>query len=186
MLRKQTLIKAVCDWQDSKKLGTRLAQVSLCELLEPHPATNRAPVTRGVTYCSTIWNDAGPHGKVRRGSTKYESLSEEGGGYAETAPKTRGRVLFADARGDVPVLHTGPSFSGDEGLGGVGVEEGFVLLIGRNDTVFTGQRKLDSAVPPLFVGQEVQQQGPLLSDTESTDPADRRTRCCSVSAVLHY
>lgn len=39
-------------------------------------------------------------------------------------PRTRGRVSFVVSRHSVAVFHVGPSFSGDEGLGRAGIQEG--------------------------------------------------------------
>lgn len=81
-------------------------------------------------------HDARPQGKFREGSTavqeldaaSYRSRSVEGSGLAGTSPRTRGRVSFTDARRGVAVLHAGPSVSGDKGLGGPGVQEGYKVV----------------------------------------------------------
>ena len=50
---------------------------------------------------------------------------EEGGRFAETSPRTRGRVSFADVRSGVVVPHASPGFGGDKRLWRVGVQEGY-------------------------------------------------------------
>ena len=80
-----------------------------------------------------MWHDAQLYGKFGGGSIvvqemdieSYGSRSEEPSGFAETAPGTRLSVSLTDVRRNVAVLHAGLSFSGDEGLGGGGAQEGY-------------------------------------------------------------
>ena len=44
------------------------------------------------------------------------------------SPEMRRRVSFADVISSAALFHASPGFSGDEGLGGAGVQEGYVAV----------------------------------------------------------
>ena len=80
-----------------------------------------------------MWHDSRPYGEFGGRSAVVQELdaesdgnrSEERSGFTKPTPGTRRSVLFTGVRRGVAVLHTDPSFSGDEGLAGAGIQESY-------------------------------------------------------------
>ena len=108
-------------------------QAGVCGLFETHPAF--ASQEKRVLHI-TAPNDACVYCECSGGGVAMQELDakpnrrrgEKGSRLPKTSPRTRRRMSFADVRSSVALFHASPGFSGDEGLGGAGVQEGYVAV----------------------------------------------------------
>ena len=110
--------------------GRLAEQDGALALFETHPAV--ASQNNRVLH-STGRTDACPYCECTGGGVAMQELDaepsgrrgEKGSRRPKTSPRTRRRVSFTDVRSSAALFHASPGVSGDECLGGAGVQEGY-------------------------------------------------------------
>ena len=110
--------------------GRLAGRDGVCALFKTHPTVASQ---KNTVLHSTARDDACSYCECSGGDVATQELDaepngrrgEKGSRLPEISPRTRRRVSFTNVRSSAALFHASPGVSGDECLGGAGVQEGY-------------------------------------------------------------